>query len=190
MNYREIAIQWPIGRRIKLDDHTYSAVVFLSNIIKQHDFLLRMIHNGLGNQGQDPNEPPDSPEQHKERQMLAEKVFANCEKEHPFETTVCKLMTGGAPSIFGSLQVKSSVDFLVNLEWAFIYAHLAKVFGLTASNWDKLTFTFVPSSDYRSIVVTGHNFTQEEVCTEAEIPDYIPQEFFDLLDDDEGEWPC
>lgn len=190
MNYRDIAAQWPIGRRIKLDDPTYSAVVFLGNIIKQHDFLRRMIVAGLEEQGQDLSLRSESEEQHKERQAIGEKIVTSCEKEHPFETTVCKLMVGSGPSIFGNLQAKHSVDFLVNLQWAYIYAYLVKAYGLTTSIWEKVTMSFVASSGNREVVVTGHKFTQEEVCTEAEIPDYIPQEFFDLLDDDEGKESC
>lgn len=193
---QEIMEALPVGKVIELSGRNIQFVVFLLRAKKATNHL----HRALADQKdriksielQFPDDDMD--ERRKRIKDLMTDIIDEEWAENPFEAMICANMAGGVSHPMSAQLVSQTQGQIWVMIWSLILEEFVKEHGYPKAIFDKLQLELIEKPTPRGVLVKGYNFTaddlgygdvvdsQDDGGFSGEIPDHIPEGFFDGLD--------
>lgn len=174
MNVQEVVNEWPIGRKIQLSQRVREIIAYLYGVVDAIPYMQNRVTELLNQRGIDPEAELDEEDDLKRRQA-AKQCSEVASNEDPFKAAVSNTLSSG----FGPLTPMAqsiSARVLHSIVWAEIYAEIRTGYKMSHDTWAALNIALEKSKTPTYIIVTGHNFSPEQLGEEVmdPIPDFPP----------------
>lgn len=125
-----------------------------------------------------------------------EKIITDClEKAYaddPAATMITMIMVGKVFNHMSGAILGGAGRTMNVLIWGLIFGDLFKIHGITKKVWENLQLSLIDNPVAQGVIVTGHQFSAEELGVKAisqdtSVPDFIPTDMMHLADDDEDD---
>lgn len=192
---QEIMKALPVGKVIELSGKNIQFIVFLlrAKLATNH------LHRALADQKDrikaiEMQIPED--EMDKRRRRIKDMISAMVDEEwanNPFESMICSNMSGGLSHPMGTQIVAQSQGQIWVMIWALILEEFVNEHGIPKKVFDKLQTELIEKPTPRGVLIKGYNFSahdlgygdvveqKDENESLGEIPDFIPDDFFNGL---------